>query len=232
MGEQEWTTTRRKRGRGQPSAWEERLQSAVDGERAAGAEQPRHQRRGTTLDEDRQRRQNRQASKGQRRYSEWVCDHCSTSNFLQTLDGKQATNCRRCKAFRLRDSTVLQGHGQEPETFAQKQQLPTKGNMIYEQSNKDAAAAASSGRMRDRPAEAQAARRRTPLQQAKLTLELAVAAGYPKEIVETMEAHLKELETQEKESRPLGQRYDQARKRLNQAKKANDDSLEALKDAR
>jgi hypothetical protein len=43
---------------------------------------------------------------------------------------------------------------------------------------------------------------------------------------------MEKLETQEKESRPLGQRYDQARKRLNQATKTSDDSLQALKDAR
>jgi hypothetical protein len=233
--QQPWHSARRKRGRGgsapPPSAWEERLQSALAGEQAwprgsAGAEN-HIQRQGTTLDEDRGRRQKRQSENRKRKYSEWICDHCSTSNFVLTLENKQSTTCRRCSALRLRDSVVLQGHGQVAETFAQMQQLPTKGNVIYEDHPATSRSAMVAQPKRDRT---RSGMRPTPLQQASLTLELAVAAGYPEQIVIEMKEHMKKLETQQKEALPIGQRYDQARKRLNQAKKASDDSLQALKD--
>ena len=58
---------------------------------------------------------------------------------------------------------------------------------------------------------------KTPLQRARVTLELAVASDYPEAVLAEMRAHVEDLQRKERDAKPLGQRLDQARKRVREA---------------
>ena len=67
-----------------------------------------------------------------------------------------------------------------------------------------------------RPAPSPAAAK-TPVQRARVTLELAIASGYPEAVLDEMRAHIDELLRRDREAKPFRQRFDQARKRLREA---------------
>ena len=67
-----------------------------------------------------------------------------------------------------------------------------------------------------RPAPSPAAAK-TPGQRARVSLELAIESSYPEAVLDEMRAHIDELLRRDREAKPLGQRFDQARKRLREA---------------
>ena len=69
---------------------------------------------------------------------------------------------------------------------------------------------------------------KTPLARARVTLDLAIAAAYPEAVLTTMKQHIEDIEKQERERKPVGQRIDAARKRVREAEAACERADDAI----
>ena len=217
--------------------WDERIAAATRGERSP---QPKQQREGSNKrgrggvdQETRNRRVSRRAAPGKRKLTEWFCAACETGNFLQN------TECRRCGAEKTDRCTIIKGyqdmqHGgrsAERERAAPYAPAPAPQQRRSPSNSRPAASYApmTPGNQRQQQP---LIKTQTPLQKAKFTLSLAKAADMPPEIIGEMEAHIEDLEQQERDLKPLGQRIDMAQAALRRADLAYAKKQEALEQAK
>ena len=139
---------------------------------------------------------------------EWFCSThgCGCPNFMQ------GAACRKCNNQRTPTCAVVLGWEDMPRPAAT---AAAKGQPACP-THRPAAAPRSPGQ-RAPAAAATATVAKTPLQRARVTLELAVASDYPEAVLAEMRAHVEDLQRKERDAKPLGQRLDQARKRVREA---------------
>ena len=169
---------------------------------------------------------------GDRRRTEWFCatHGCGISNWMTS------TSCRQCTAGRSPECQVVPGWEDNkpgPAAGGAGGQPPCPTTRA---TGAVAGAAGAAPQPRKvwpspvRPANTggnTSAVAKTPLARARVTLELAVAAAYPQAVLDTMQEHIASLEAEERQRKPLGQRIDQARKRLRAAENECDKAEKA-----
>ena len=186
---------------------------------------------------------------GDRRRSEWLCatHGCSSSNWLAS------GTCRRCTAARSPECQVILGWEDMTRTATPG---PHASGAVHWNVGRDvhhrddggtipcpstrtapaagAAAAATPKKVWPSPVRpgnpggGASANAKTPLARARVTLDLAIAAAYPEAVLTTMKQHIEDLEKQEREHKPVGQRIDAARKRVREAEAACERADDAI----
>ena len=184
----EWEQVQKKQRRGDNTEWDRRLRAASAAASSASPKKPR--------------------APGACRRTEWFCSThgCGCPNFMQ------GAACRKCNNQRTPTCAVVLGWEDMPRPAAT---AAAKGQPACP-THRSAAAPRSPGQ-RAPAAAATATVAKTPLQRARVTLELAVASDYPEAVLAEMRAHVEDLQRKERDAKPLGQRLDQARKRVREA---------------
>ena len=221
-------------------SWEERIAAASRTESRTERSPPppsraasgKRQRGGVDV-ETRDRRVARRAAPGKRKLSEWFCSSCETGNFLQNQ------TCRRCGAEQDEHCTIIKGYqdlqrAESGRSAGGERAAPYAAAPPQRRSpSASRPAAGSMAPMTPGPQQQMPViKTQTPVQKAKFTLSLAKAADMPAEIIGEMEDHIEDLEQQERDLKPLGQRIDMAQAALRRADLAYAKKQEALEQAK
>ena len=157
--------------------------------------------------QERRLRKHAQKEKGKRadqgkRYPEWQCSAagCDKRTFVWQINGELSTECRRCsKPLDMNYDAYIDEWGQK---------VPWPASLKKEKRKLVQAPWPQSGSTYSPGSQLSAARKQ---------LQTAIKEKFPEPVLALMRKDIERLEKEERETRPLGQRLDQARAQLRKA---------------